>query len=163
MPQLQLPIFPKGLTHITNELGFELRDDVVTYFLGQLPVCRHASDDVRTFRMMTSQFVVDGNARQVDIQRAFGVPAISVKRGVKCYRDHGPGGFYAPRNTRGAAVLTPDVIERLQELLDEGVASRDAARQLGLKPDTVAKAVRAGRLHGEKKVRRPKAAALQSR
>ena len=150
MPQLQLPIFPAGSTHITQDLAFECRDGRVTYFHGQLPVFVHAADDVRTFRMITSQLVVNGNATQADIARAFGVTAISVKRAVKTYRRQGPGGFYAPRPVRGPAVLTEAVIEQIEELLAEGMERGAAARHLGLKPNTVAKAMRAGRVRGKK-------------
>ena len=151
MPQLQLPIFSAGVTLITNELGFECRDGTVTYFTGQLPVFRHAADDLRTFRMIISQFVVNGNARQCEIARAFGIALVNVKRAVRRYREQGPAGFYAPRRGhRGPAVLTPEVVEKLQALLDAGLAPTLAARELGLKPDTVAKAVRAGRLQKKK-------------
>ncbi len=146
MPQIQLPIFPIGMTHITNELGFVFRDGVVTYFVGHFPVYRHDEDDLRTFRMITSQFVVGGIARQSEIVRAFGIPAVSVKRAVHLYREKGPGGFYAPRRGRGPAVLTADVVKKLEALLDAGVPRADAARQLGLLPNTVAKAMGAGRV-----------------
>jgi transposase-like protein len=154
MPQLQLPIFPVGAVHITQELAFECRDGRVTYFYGQLPVFVHAEDDVRTFRLITSQLVVNGSATQAEIARAFGVTPISVKRSVKLYRKHGPAGFYAPRPVRGpGAVLTPEVIEKLEDLLAGGMERSEAARQLGLKPNTVAKAMVAGRVRGKKKTR----------
>ncbi|MGH9671345.1 MAG: helix-turn-helix domain-containing protein [Terriglobales bacterium] len=151
MPQLQLPMFPAGVTHITNELAFECRDGTVTYFTGQMPVFRHGADDQRTFRMIISQFVVNGNARQAEIARAFGITLVNVKRAVRRYREQGPAGFYAPRRgRRGPAVLTPAVIEMLQAQLDAGIAPGQAARELGLKPDTVARAVRAGQLQKKK-------------
>lgn len=151
MPQIQLPIFPLGMTLITPEVGVECREGEVTYFVGCLPVFRHDEDDVRTFRMITSQMVVGGYVRQVDIVRAFGVPAVSVKRAVKRYREHGPAGFYAPRRTRGAAVLTPKVVKELEHVLDKGLPVAEAARKLGLRPNTVAKAIRAGRVRAKKK------------
>lgn len=150
MPQLQLPIFAAGMTLITRELGAQCRDGTVTYFNGCMPVFSHSGDDLRTFRMITSQFVVNGNARQCEIARAFGIPKVSVKRAVRQYRDKGVAGFYAPRRGRGPAVLTAEVVERLQDLLDAGMARAEAARELELKPDTVAKAVHSGRLRGKK-------------
>ena len=36
MPQIQLPMFPAGVTHITAELAFECRDGTVTYFNADL-------------------------------------------------------------------------------------------------------------------------------
>jgi len=103
MPQLQLPMFPNGVTHITDELAFERRDGQITYFNGHMPVFTHDEKDIATFRMITSQFCVSGYARQSDIIRAFGVTSISVKRSVKLYRAKGTKGFYAPRVRRGAA------------------------------------------------------------
>jgi transposase len=150
MPQLQLPIFPAGSTHITSTLAFESRDGRVTYFHGQMPVFSHGEEDWRTFRMITSQFVVNGNARQADIVRAFGVSDISVKRSVKKYREQGPAGFYAPRHVRGANVLTAETIEKLEDLMATGMDRSAAARELGLKPNTVAKAMRTGRVRGKK-------------
>lgn len=150
MPQIQLPIFPDGMTHITNELGFVHRDGEVTYFVGHLPVYHHDADDLRTFRMITSQFVVTGVARQCDIARAFGIPAVSVKRAVRLYKEEGPAGFYAPRRGRGPVVLTENVIKKLEGLLDAGESRTDAALQLGLLPNTVAKAIRAGRVRERK-------------
>jgi transposase len=103
--------------------------------------------------MIISQFVENGNAQQAEIARAFGVPAINVKRAVKCYREHGTAGFFTPRGgKRRPTVLTPAVLEQLQARLDAVTPSAPAARELGVKPDTVRKAVLAGRLR-EKKAR----------
>ena len=104
MPQLQLPMFPEGVTHITNQLAFKKEDGQVTYFNGHMPVFSHAESDIATFRMITSQFCATGHVKQSEIIRAFGVTSISVKRSVKTYREKGPKGFYAPRVTRGAAL-----------------------------------------------------------
>jgi hypothetical protein len=97
--------------------------------------------------MITAQFCVNGNARQADIVRAFGVTTISLKRAVKRYRTEGPRGFYSPRRTRGPAVLTAPVLTAAQQLLDDGMATAQVAERLEVKPDTLSKAVRAGRLH----------------
>jgi hypothetical protein len=69
MPQLQLPIFPDGVTHITNQLAFRRQDGQVTYFNGHMPVFSHAETDIATFRMITSQFCVTGHVKQSDIIR----------------------------------------------------------------------------------------------
>lgn len=146
MPQLQLPFFPEGVTHITPLLAFGVEDGRVTYFNGSMPVFIHDQDDLASFRMITAQFCVNGNAKQCEVAQAFGIPKITLKRAVKLYRAQGPKGFYAPRKTRGAAVLTAAVLAEAQRLLDEGLETAEVARQLGIKPDTLSKAVRAGRL-----------------
>jgi hypothetical protein len=104
---MQLPIFPEGVTHITPVLAFSKQDGRVTYFNGSMPVFVHDEEDRASFQMITAQFCVNGNAKQADIVRAFGVTKISLKRAVKRYREEGPKGFYTPRKRRGAAVLTP--------------------------------------------------------
>jgi hypothetical protein len=146
MPQLHLPMFPNGVTHITNELAFEKKDGRITYFNGHMPVFTHDENDIATFRMITSQFCVSGYAKQSDIIRAFGVTKISVKRSVKLYREKGTKGFYAPRVTRGAAVLVDGVVENVEELLAGGASVPEVANTLGLKRNTLEKAIRDGRI-----------------
>jgi len=147
MSQLQLPVFPAGTTLLTPELGVCGRDGRVTYFYGTLPVFTHDAKDVKSFRLFTSQLYVAGKVKQADLVRVFGVSPISVKRAVKLYQAQGPGGFWQPRPWRGPAVLTPVVLEQAQGLLDEGGSPSEVARQLGLKYDTVQKAIGARRLH----------------
>ena len=86
------------------------------------------------------------SAKQADIIRAFGVTSISVKRWVKVYRARGPRGFYAPRVTRGPAVLVEGVIAEAEEMLAEGASVAEVAERLEVKPNTLQKAIRAGRI-----------------
>jgi transposase-like protein len=146
MPQLQLPIFPEGLTLINQNIGFIRKDTSLTYIYGNLPVFTHAIDDTPSFRMFTSQLYINGSASQAEICRAFGVSKISVLRSVKLYREKGMAGFFAPRNCRGPAVLTPPVLDQVQNLLNGGSSITSIADELGLKTDTLHKAVRSGKL-----------------
>ena len=146
MPQLQLPFFPDGVTHITNQLAFRRQDGQVTYFNGHMPVFSHAETDIATFRMITSQFCVTGHVKQSDIIRTFGVTSISVKRSVKIYREKGPKGFYAPRVTRGPAVLVEDVVSEIEGRLAGGATPAEVAEALGVKLNTIQKAMREGRI-----------------
>ena len=147
MAQLQLPVFPAGVTQLSCDLGVICRDGRVSYFYGTLPVFTHAEKDVKSFRLFTSQLYVEGKVKQADLVRAFGVSAISVKRAVKLYEKEGAGGFWRPRPTRGPSVLTPEVLKQAQEQLDAGQELGTVATQLGIKRDTLQKAVRDGRLH----------------
>jgi len=151
MPQLQLPMFPQGTTLINANIGFVTKDHTVTYIYGHLPIFSHDINDRKTFRMFTSQLYVNGTASQAEICRAFGVSRISVKRSVKLYREKGMAGFFAKPNRRGAAVLTTAVLEKVQGMLDNGRPVTDIAKELGLKADTLRKAVYAGKLHRPQK------------
>ncbi len=158
MPQRQLPLFPTGSTQITPEIAFHFEDGKVCYFNGHLPVFIHDKSDLATFRFFTSQLIVNGNATQAQISRAFGVPLVTVKRYVKLYRTQGPKGFYAPPRMRSASKLTPAVLARAQLLLEEGSSVPEVARALELLPNTLHKAIRAGRLRKgfeKKKTRQP--------
>ncbi len=156
MVQRQLPMFPEGSILVTHDLAAEKREGRITYFYGTLPVFTHDENDDASFQMITAQFYTNGYVKQMDIVRAFGVTPISVKRAVKRYQEQGVQGFYAPKNTRGAAVLTDEVLQAAQQLLSEGQEPCDAADQLNIKRDTFSKAIRAGRLHknSKKKSRR---------
>src|ERR1700675_2326722 len=81
-----------------------------------------------------------------------GSPRFSVKRAVKLYRERGTKGFYAPRPSRGPAVLTAGVMAEIESLLVAGVSLAEVAQKLGLKLNTLQKAVSGGRFpHAAKK------------
>jgi hypothetical protein len=94
MPQISLPFFPEDITLINSCIGFQKRAGIVYYFVGSMPVYQHPEVDVQSFRFFTSQIVVNGNATQAEIVRAFGVSTISVKRWVKKYRQQGSKVFF---------------------------------------------------------------------
>lgn len=151
MPQLQLPIFPAGTTPITTELAFDCQGGKVTYLNGHLPVFQHAQEDLAAFRLFTSQLLVNGTVSQAEIARAFHVPAKTVKRYVKRLREGSSKSFFETPRRRSAAVLKGEVKEQAQTLLDQGQAVPEVARDLGVLPNTLHKAIRAKRLHQPKK------------
>jgi transposase len=147
MPQLQLPIFPAGIIEINNQIAVEKREGMVYYVYGHLPVFQHGEGDVRAFRMFTSQMIVNGTVKPKDIVRAFGVPMVTVKRYVKVMRERGSEGFYVgkPRHS-SASVLKGEILERAQQLLDEGRSVPEVAGELKVLANTLHKAIGAGRL-----------------
>jgi len=62
------------------------------YFNGKLPVFSPAANDVASFRLFTTQLIVNGSASQAQVSRAFGVPLITVKRMCKKLREQGAKG-----------------------------------------------------------------------
>jgi transposase len=153
MPQMQLPIFPAGMTEINHQIAVLKEAGTVYYIHGHLPVFRHAENDVRGFRMFTSQMIINGTVKPKEIVQAFGVPMVTVKRYVKVFREQGANGFYAvrPRHS-SASVLKGDVLQRAQQLLDEGQSVPEVAGTLKVLANTLHKAIDAGRLRsGQKK------------
>jgi len=155
MAQVQLPIFPDGATPITPEIAFEQREGKVCYFNGHLPVFIHDCEDLAAFRLFSSQLVINGNATQSQISRAFGVPLVTVKRYVKLYRESGPRAFFAPSPRRRGSKLTPEVLAQAQALLDQEVEVPEIARRLGVLANTLHKAIRAERLQRHAQKKRP--------
>ena len=85
--------------------------------------------------------------KQAEIVRAFGVTSIFVKRSIKIYRERNIEGFYEPKKTRGAAVLTPIVLEKIQQMLNEDLSLSEIADKLKVKSNTINKAILSSRLH----------------
>ena len=131
---------------INNHIGVKQEEDTIYYFHGSLPIFSHNIKDHNSFRMITAQLYVNGNAKQREIMKAFGVSAVSVKRAVKVYREEGIEGFYKQRAQRRPTVLTPEILEEAQKLLDEGEIIKEVAIQLNIKKDTLQKACFYGRL-----------------
>ena len=155
MPQTLLPIFAEESTLINAVLSFEKRAGTVWYFHACMPVFSHEEADYRSFNMFTSQLVEMGQCTQMDIVRAFGVSPISVKRHVKRFRAGGPGAFFGGRKAKRPTVWTPQVLNRAQELLNQGQPRNAVADLLGIKKDTLYRAIHSGRLveHKKKAVR----------
>ena len=108
---------------------------------------QHDEQDVRSFRMFTSQMIEGGTVKPKEIVKTFGVPMITVKRYLKLYREHGSKGFYEakPRHS-SASVLKGTVLEQAQQSLDEGRSVPEVAAELDVLTNTLHKAIRAGRL-----------------
>ena len=146
MAQVLLPLIPDGATSVNECLSIVREDGQWTYFYGLHPVFAHGERDRRSFRMFSAQLVVRGMCKQADIVRTFGVSKNSVKRSVKKYREGGIEAFYRARQGRGGAVMKEEVITRAQAMLNRGCSWKEAAGELGIKYDTLRKAVKGGRL-----------------
>jgi transposase len=158
MPQRQLPIFPAGVIEINSSIAVQKEEGQVWYLYGHLPVFHHEEEDVGSFRMFTSQMIVNGTVKPKEIVKAFGVPSITVKRYVKVFREHGAKGFYEtkPRHS-SASVLKGEVLEQARTLLAQGRSVPEVANETKVFPNTLHKAIRAGRLPAPQKKRNPTA------
>lgn len=147
MPQALLPIIADGATPINDRISVVKEGGEWTYFCGVQPVFVHAEGDRASFLMFTAQLICQGACKQAEIIRAFGVSANSVRRSVDKYETEGIAGFFRPRKTRGATVLTEKIISQAQVLLSQGASRRQVADQLQIHYDTLRKAINQGRLH----------------
>ena len=151
MPQIQLPIFPAGSVEINGDLACRTEGEQVVYFNGHLPVFTHAKNDLPSFRLFTSQLIVQGSATQGHITKAFGVPLVAVKRATKLYRQRGAAGFFVPKARREGSKLTTEKLEQARALLVQGHPLPVVSEQTQVLSDTLRKAIAAGRLPAVKK------------
>jgi len=161
MPQMLLPVFPPGTTRINDFIGFKVETGKVYYFHGILPVFKHDEEDLNSFRFITSQLVVSGNVKQVEIANAFGITYISVKRNVALLRKEGPNAFFKKKKGRSAHVLTEKVLKQIQRLLDKGISVSAISEKLNIKAPTIRKGIQKGKLKRKKKAETNKAEDLQ--
>lgn len=147
MPQQILPLIPNGATQINGLVNVWRDQENWTYFIGTYPVYSHPADDSLMFRFVSAQLVNSGACRQVQITKVFGVSKRSVIRAQKKLREGGVENFFTHRRScRRRTVLTPDVLETAQRMLDQGINRKDVAEALGIKNDTFRKAISSGRL-----------------
>jgi len=151
MPQVQLPMFPAGSVDINGDLACRTEGERVVYYNGHLPVFTHAKSDLASFRMFTSQLIVQGSATQGQVAKAFGVPLVAIKRGTKLYRKRSAAGFFVPKARREGAKLNAEKLEQARALLVQGQPLAVVSRATGVLTDTLRKAIGAGRLPGVKK------------
>jgi hypothetical protein len=153
MPQLQLPIFSAGSKNLTDEISVEYRDNKVIYSHGMMPMFQHGKDDLRAFRMFTSQLIDMGSVKQANIVETFGVPLSTVKRYLHLLRTEGPEAFFAEPKVRAESVVKGEAREIAERMLQEGVAVPEVAKATGILANTLHKAIRAKRLPAVKKKR----------
>jgi hypothetical protein len=140
------------VTHIPAEIAFHRHAGKVYCFSGHLPVFVHEERDLATFRMFTSQLVINGNVTQAQISRTFRVPLVTVKRYVKLYRQGGVHAYFTPEKRRTGHKLSAEVRQHAQTLLNKGLAVPEVGQRVGILSKTLHKAIQDGRLvHNIKK------------
>jgi len=124
----------------------------VWYFHGSAPMFTHAEGDHASFKAYVSQLCEMELCRQADVVRTFKVEKKSVMRWVAKYREGGMGAFFVSRQPeRKPRVMTPEMREKVQALLNEGLSPRLIGYQLGLKADTIRDNIERGLLSRQKK------------
>ena len=144
--QVLLPICPVGTVMISSNLGVGRKDGMITYLHGGMPIYSHLENDYRSFRFITSKFILQGLCRKIDISTCFHVSYDSVKRYVRRLEERGDRGFFTGDNRNGGSryKLLPEVIERMQRDLDKGMSNCAIARREGVSEGTIRYAIKTG-------------------
>lgn len=90
-----LPLFPKDTRMISKCLGVYEKDSLVQYIANGLPIYSHGSEDLQSFRFITSNFIKEGLCKATEVSRCFGIPVDSVKRQVTRLRQEGEPAFFS--------------------------------------------------------------------
>lgn len=144
-------MFPAGVIEVNRDLGCRTDGDKVVYFNGHLPVFTHAKDDLASFRLFTSQLIVEGGATQGQIRKAFAVPLVAIKRATKLFRERGAAGFFVPPPRREGTRLDNEKLAQARGLILGGSRLVEVSQRTGVLIDTLRKAIAAGRLPALKK------------
>ena len=145
--QLLLPIFPPDAKMINDVIGVQERDGIVQYLISGMPMYSHASEDLRAFRFITSNFIHEGLCKNVDIERAFGVSEDSVRRALHKLETQGEAGFFGPEARHGNAhKIIGTKRERIQAKLDKGQKGYSIAKEEGVSESSIRYAIKQGYL-----------------
>jgi transposase len=137
-----LPLLPDGSTRISEILSVVFEQDKWTYFHGALPIFSHSSNDNNSFRMISSSFICEGVCRNVEVEEVFNVSKSSVIRNVRKYKKYGSRVFFREvKKRKQGKIFTREKIEEAGSLLSLGYTRSQTASQLGVKYDTLNKAI----------------------
>lgn len=135
------------ISKINEDVSYGNKDRLRYYFHRDFPIFNHSQDDYNSFRMIVGQMVVMGFCRNVEIQKAFGLNKTSVCRWSKKIRERGSQIFSNNPRRRSAVIMNENVLSKAQGLLNEGLSRSKTAEILGIKKNTLAKAIQAGKIN----------------
>jgi hypothetical protein len=123
---------------INRDLAGRTEGEKVISYNGHRPVFTHANSDLPSFRLFTSQLIVQGSATQGHGAKAFGVPLVAITRATELYREPGAAGFFVPLARREGSRLNAQKLEEARALWVQGhplaVVSREAWACFPLSP-----------------------------
>ncbi len=132
---------------ITPTLGVREDQGLVVYFHSGMPIYSHGVEERHKFRYCTSNFILQGLCRNVDIVRAFHVSTDSVRRWKKVLVEKGELAFFGEKErVRRSHKLIPEVLARIQKKLDNHQSVNSIAKQEQISEGSIRYAIGKGRL-----------------
>lgn len=145
--QLCLPIFPAKTKMISSCLGVYENDGIVQYIANGLPIYGHASEDLQSFRFITSNFINQGLCRATEVARCFGISVDTVTRYLSKLRTEGEAAFFSEEKRKGYChKIRGKVLTSIQKRLDEGHSVNSIAKGEGLSEGSIRYALKQGYL-----------------
>ena len=143
----KLPQIPQGSTSINDIVAVNNDNGTWTYSIYLWPVYTHESPQRNHFRYIASTLINSGLCRQTELVGIFGVDRKMLGRASKQLTDKGAESFFQKRRGRkGGTILTAEKLAHAQELFNQGYEREEVSVELGVKKDTLRKALGDGRL-----------------
>jgi hypothetical protein len=132
---------------ITLTLGVREQDSFVFYLHSGMPIFSHEKGDLKKFRYITSNLILQGLCTNQDIVDTFHVSTDSVRRWKNLLHDKGEQAFFIDETRHGwSHKLLPDVLLRIQGKLNAGQSVNSIAKEEGLSESGIRAATKDGRL-----------------
>jgi transposase len=145
--QLLLPIFPADTKLINHSLGVYHRDGIVTYLHSGAPIFSHSSEDLQSFRYITSNLIIQGLCQRKDIANTFHVSTDSVYSNVKKLQTQGEESFFGTEHRHGYShKLRGDKLKQAQQCLDKEMSQNATAKHVGVWEGAIRYAIKTGKL-----------------
>jgi transposase len=145
--QILLPLFPSQTVLINNYLGVFAKDDIVYYLHSGMPIYTHDTEDLKSFRFITSQLIDAGRCRASQVSRTFGIRENIIYHYLKIYREHGAEGIFAEEKRGGKShKLIGARLQRVQKKLDAGKSNNAIAKEEKISEGTIRYNLKVGHL-----------------
>jgi DNA-binding CsgD family transcriptional regulator len=145
--QMQLPIFPVDTKLVNNTLGILSTDEMVYYLHNGSPVFCHPESNINHYRFICGNLVANGLCTASELADALGVTRRSIERYAKKHRESDGDAFLVKPDRRGQCFkMTPKVLAKTQELLDQGLNKEEIARQLNISSSSIRNHIKKGGL-----------------
>lgn len=145
--QLCLPIFPAKTKMISSCLGVYENDDIVQYIANGLPIYSHTSEDIQSFRFITSNFINQGLCQATEVARCFGISVDTVTRYLSKLRTEGEAAFFSGEKRKGYChKIRGKVLTSIQKKLDEQQSVNSIATGEDLSEGSIRYAIKQGYL-----------------
>lgn len=145
--QTQLPFFPDSTRLINSTLGIFQNDGFVYYLHNGNPVYCHSKDDLKSYRFISGNLVVNQLCTITELSECLGVNRKNIERYAKDFREKGAEHFFFRKETRGSCYkVTPGLLETIQVRLNDGISLYRIAQEEGISESAIRYHIKKGNL-----------------
>lgn len=148
---MQLPIFPSDTRLVNATLGIRCEDDMVYYLHNGSPIFCHVESNINHYRFICGNLVATKLCRASELADTLGVNRRAIERYAKNHRENGGDSYFNKKDRRGQCFkMTPEVLVKTQELLNESLSQEEISRQLDISSSCIRDHIKKGTLKKKK-------------